>query len=159
MPTKKRCGMGKVVPVVLVLLGLPFIASCGREVTAPLISLQARVDVIYDDDCDGDIDCVTTQPLIHHWIDRGYVKMWGMASSAPSRLGAPALKVFQRYYGHDGLFSIGAAVPACSLRNSAAWAATVVAQFEAGDDCTHYTSCGIVLRQSIANYIEGGGAA
>ena len=159
MPTKKQCGMGKVLPVVLVLLGLPFMASCGKDVTAPLISLQARVDVIYDDDCDGDIDCVTTQPLIHHWIDRGYVKMWGMASSAHSRLGAPALKVFQRYYGHDGLFSIGAAVPACGLGNSAAWAAAVVDQFEAGDDCTHYTSCGIVLRQSIANYIEGGGAA
>src|SRR5207248_6254170 len=68
-------------------------------------------------------------------------------------------KVFQQYYGHDGLFPIGAAVPACGLQNSAAWAAAVVGQFDAGDDCTRYTSCGIVLRQSIANYIGGGGAA
>jgi len=159
MPTKKQCVMGKVLAVVLALLGLPFIVSCGNDVTAPLISLQARVDVIYDDDCDGDIDCITTQPLIHHWIDRGYVKMWGMVSSAPSKLGAPALKVFQQYYGHDGLFSIGASVPACELRNSAAWASAVVGQFNPGDDCTHYTSCGTVLRQSIANYIAGGGTA
>ncbi len=116
MPTKKHCVMGKVLPVVFALLGLPFVASCGKDVTAPLISLQTRVDVIYDDDCDGDIDCVTTQPLIHHWIDRGYVKMWGMVSSAPSKFGAPALKVFQQYYGHEGLFSIGAVTPACGLR-------------------------------------------
>src|SRR5439155_7241766 len=119
--------MRKVLPIVLALLGL-FITSCGRDVTVPLISLQARVDMIYDDDCDVDIDCVTTQPLIHHWIDRGFVKMWGMVSSAPTKFGAPALKVFQQYYGHDGLFPIGAAVPACGLQNSAAWAAAVVGQ-------------------------------
>ena len=159
MRTKKRRVMGKVLPFVLALLGLPFIASCGKDVSAPLISLKARVDVIYDDDCDGDIDCVTTQPLIHHWIDRGYVKMWGMVSSAPTKLGAPALKVFQQYYGHDGSFSIGAVAPGCGLQDSAGWAAAVVGQFDAGDDCTHYTSCGTVLRQSIANYIAGGGAA
>jgi len=159
MATKTRRVMGKFLPVVLALLGLPFVTSCGKDVTAPLISLQARVDVIYDDDCDGDMDCVTTQPVIHHWIDRGYVKMWGMVSSAPTKLGAPVLKVFQQYYGHGSLFSIGAVVPGCGLQNSAAWASAVVGQFDAGDDCTHYTSCGTVLRQSIANYIEGGGTA
>jgi len=159
MRRKKQRVMGKALPIVLALLGMPFITSCGKDVTAPLISLQARVDVIYDDDCDEDIDCVTTQPLIHHWIDRGYVKMWGMNSSAPSKFGAPALKVFQQYYGHEGLFTIGASAPACGLRNSAAWAAAVVDQFDAGDDCTHYTSCGTVLRQSVANYIAGGGTA
>src|SRR5437868_14709554 len=116
MPSKKQCAMRKVLAVVVALLGLPFIASCGKGVSVPLISVQARVDVIYDDDCVGDIDCITTQSLIHHWIDRGYVKMWGMVSSEATKFVASALKVLQQYYGYDGLFCIGAAVRVCGLQ-------------------------------------------
>ena len=115
--------------------------------------------MIYDDDCDGDIDCVTTQPVIHYWIDSGFVKMWGMVSSAPSNLGAPAMKVFQHYYNHDNLYSIGAWTPNCGLRNSAAWNVALVNKFDPGDVCTNYPNCTEVLRKAVANYVAGGGAA
>ena len=91
---KEHRVMRKALLTVLALLGSLLLTSCGRDVV--VLSLQAPVNMIYDDDCDGDIDCVTTQPLIHHWIDSGYVKMWGMVSSAPTKLGAPTLKVFQQ---------------------------------------------------------------
>ena len=151
--------MRKALPIVLALLSTLFLTSCGKPVTTVVISLKVPADVIYDDDCDGDIDCVTTQPLIHRWISSGHVKMWGMVSSADTKLGAPAMKVFQQYYGHEGLFSIGASVPACGLNNSATWTAAIVGQFDAGDVCTNYPGCAAILRQSVANYIAGGGAA
>lgn len=121
--------------------------------------VQTPVNMIYDDDCDADIDCVITQPIIHHWIDIGYVKMWGMVSSAPSQLGAPTMKVFRHYYDHDSLFSIGALTPNCGLHQSAPWNIAVVSQFDAGDVCANYANCGMVLRRSVANYIAAGGEA
>jgi len=87
----------------------------------------------------------------HSLLDRhGYVKMWGMVSSGPSQLGAPTMKVFQHYYGHDGLFSIGAWTPNCGFYQSAAWNVAVVSEFDAGDVCTNYMNCATVLRQSVA---------
>ncbi len=159
MFTKERRGVRKVTPIILVLLAMCSIVGCGSGLMQILNPPTSPVNMIYDDDCDGDIDCATTQPIIHHSIDSGYVKIWGMVSSAPSRLGAPTMKVFQNYYGHKGLFPIGAAVPACALLNSAPWYIVVVNQFDPGDVCTNYTSCGTVLRQSVQSYIDGGGAA
>src|SRR5690242_2760152 len=85
-------------------------SGCAREcsIVAPL---SAPANMIYDDDCDGDVDCVTTQAVIHNWIDKRFVRMWGMVSSAPSNFGAPALKIFRHYYNHDDLFPIGAWTP------------------------------------------------
>jgi hypothetical protein len=120
---------------------------------------QKPVDMIYDDDCDGDIDCAVTQPIIHHWINIGYIKLWGMVSSGPSQLGAPTMKVFQHYYGHDDLFPIGALTPTCRLHASATWNSAVVGKFDPGDVCTNYENCSTVLRQSVARYIAGGGNA
>jgi hypothetical protein len=148
--------MRKVLLLVLTFLSSRFIVGCGGDVIA--LAPGSRSDMIYDDDCDGDIDCVTTQPLIHHWIDSGYIKMWGMVSSAPSKFGAPVLGIFQRYYGHQNLFTIGAFKPLCGQNNSAEWAVSLVNQFNAGDVCTNYPDCGTVLRKSIANYISNGGA-
>jgi len=118
---------------------------------------QHPVDMIYDDDCDGDIDCAVTQPIIHHWIDLGYIKMWGMVSSGASQLGAPTLKVFQHYYGHDDLFDIGALTPICGLHASNTWNIDVVGKFNPGDVCANYQNCAMVLRQSVAKYIASGG--
>jgi hypothetical protein len=129
--------------------------GCG----APLVFTppQTPVNIIYDDDCDGDVDCAVTQPIIHYWIDKGYVKLWGMVSSGHSSLGAPTMKVFSHYYDHDSLFLIGAWTLACGLHESSAWNVAVVNEFDAGDICTNYVDCGIVLRQSVANYIASGG--
>jgi hypothetical protein len=69
------------------------------------------------------------------------------------------MKVFQHYYGHDNLFSIGAWTPGCALQPSAPWYVAVVGKFDAGDVCTNYVSCGTALRQSVANYIGAGGKA
>jgi len=120
---------------------------------------QHPVDILYDDDCDGDIDCAVTQPIIHHWIDLGYIKMWGMVSSGASQLGAPTMKVFQHYYGHDDSFLIGAWKPTCGLHPSSTWNTAVVGKFDPGDVCTNYEDCTTVLRQSVAKYIANGGKA
>ncbi len=152
--------MRNFLPVVVAILWILCLLgsfACSRECAiVPLVS--APVSIIYDDDCDGDIDCVTTQVLINNWIDKGFVKMWGMVSSAPSKLGAPTMKVFRHYYNHDDLFSVGAWTPNCGSRNSAPWAIALVEKFDIGDVCTNYPSCGEILRKSIANYVAGGGA-
>jgi len=145
---------------ILVLLLALFTAGCKAYINrVSFPPPQAAINMIYDDDCDGDIDCAVTQPIIHHWIDLGYIKMWGMVSSGPSELGAPTMKVFRHYYGHDGLFSIGAWTPGCELRQSAAWNIALVNKFDPGDVCTNYENCAQVTRQAIANYIAGGGKA
>ena len=147
-------------PIILTLVCSLLLAGCGAYFNVVVFApLQKPMNMIYDDDCDGDYDCAITQPIIHYWIDMGYVKMWGMVSSGPSQLGAPTMKVFQHYYGHDGLFSIGAWTPNCGFYQSAAWNVAVVSEFDAGDVCTNYMNCATVLRQSVANYIAGGGKA
>jgi hypothetical protein len=69
------------------------------------------------------------------------------------------MRVFQHYYNHDNLFSIGAWTPNCGLRNSAAWNIALVGEFDTGDVCTNYESCAQVLRKSVAKYAAAGGAA
>jgi len=140
---------------------IPFLISgCSEYFShASFTAPQTTVNMVYDDDCDGDIDCAVTQPIIHHWINAGYVKMWGMVSSGPSQLGAPTMKVFRHYYGHDDSFSIGAWTPICRLRTSATWNIAVVGKFDPGDICTNYENCATVLRQSVAKYIASGGKA
>lgn len=137
-----------------------FTTGCAEYVNEFVLTPpQTPVNMIYDDDCDADTDCTITQPIIHQWINLGYLKLWGMVSSAPSRLGAPTMKVFRHYYGHDGLFSIGAWTPNCETEESAAWDVDLVNEFDAGDICTNYTNCATVLRQSVARYIAQGGKA
>jgi hypothetical protein len=114
--------------------------------------------MIYDDDCDGDIDCTVTQPILHRWIDLNYVKVWGMVSSAHSQQGAATLRIFRDYYKHDNLFSIGAWTPGCGSKVSDPAYVAIVNQFAPGDTCTNYKNCVLVLRQSVASYIAGGGS-
>lgn len=118
---------------------------------------QKTVDMLYDDDCDADIDCAITQPILNHWVDLGYAKVWGMVSSAHSQLGAPTLRVFRDYYGHSKLFPIGAWAPDCASKTSATWNIALVNKLDPGDVCTNYPSCTTVLRQAVANYIAQGG--
>ena len=148
----------KTIPILLALLCPLLIGGC-EAFSVVFTPPQAPVNMIYDDDCDGDIDCTLTQPIIHHWINIGYLKMWGMVSSARSQLGAPTMKVFRHYYGHDNLFPIGAWTPGCALQQSAPSYVAVVGEFDPGDVCTNYVSCGTALRQSVANYIGAGGKA
>ena len=146
--------------ITLALVCVFFTAGCAEYVNEFVLTPPtAPVDMIYDDDCDGDMDCAVTQPIIHQWIDLGYLKLWGMVSSAPSQLGAPTMKVFRHFYGHDDLFSIGAWTPDCGTKQSAPWNVEVVGEFDAGDVCTNYTNCATVLRSSVASYIAHGGKA
>lgn len=153
-------GSKRSVAISLAFASLVLIAGCDLHLIDVVFNpVQKPVNMIYDDDCDGDIDCAVTQPIIHNWIDLGYIKMWAMVSSASTQLGAPTMKVFRHYYGHDGSFSIGALTPSCGLSQSAAWNVAVVEEFDPGDVCANYAGCGTVLRQAVANYIAGGGKA
>jgi hypothetical protein len=140
-------------------LMLGFALGCGSIHVRPPDPLQKAVNILYDDDCDGDIDCAITQPILNHWIDLGYVKVWGMVSSGHSRFGAPTLRVFRDYYGHTDLFPVGAWTPGCMSNQSSPWNVAVVNNFDAGDTCAAYANCVTVLRQSVARYIANGGGA
>jgi hypothetical protein len=137
---------------------LPLAVGCDvTTINVVFTPMQNPVNMLYDDDCDGDIDCAVTQPIIHHWINTGYLKIWGMVSSGHSQLGAPTMSIFQKYYGHGGLFPIGAWTPDCGLYKSASWNVAVVAQFDPGDICTNYRNCATVMRQAVASYVGDGG--
>jgi hypothetical protein len=160
MKTMDSPGSSRTVAITLALASLLLIGGCDLHLVDVVFTpVQKPVNMIYDDDCDGDIDCAVTQPVIHNWINLGYIKMWGMVSSASSQLGAPTMKVFRHYYRHDSLFAIGAWTPACGLRQSNAWNVAVVVQFDPGDVCTNYVNCATVMRQAVANYIAAGGKA
>lgn len=148
----------KTIPIMLALACLLLIGGCA--VFSPAVVFpppKAAVNMLYDDDCDDDIDCAVTQPILHHWIDLGYVKIWGMVSSGSSQFGAPAMRIFQKYYGHEGLYPIGALTPGCASQESAPWYVALVGKFDPGDVCTNYANCGIVMRQSVASYVAAGG--
>ena len=145
---------------VICILAMFSMSGCNvTKINIVFTPVQKPVNILYDDDCDGDIDCAVTQPILHHWIDTGDLKVWGMVSSGPSQLGAPTLSVFRNYYGHRNLFTIGALTPSCSMRPSAAWNTAVVNRFDPGDTCANYPNCAVVLRQSIAQFAASGGSA
>lgn len=145
--------------ILVTLLSLPLLfstVSCASFTFRPDPPLTP-VAMIYDDDCDGDIDCTVTQPILHRWIDLNYVKVWGMVSSAHSQQGASTLRIFRDYYKHNNLFSIGAWTPECGSNPSGPVYVAIVNQFAPGDSCTNYKNCAQVLRQSVASYIASGG--
>src|SRR5580698_1036840 len=114
----------------LLALALLVLVGCSSLTTRLPAPPQTPVDVIYDDDCDQDPDCAVTQPILHHWIDIGYAKVWGEVSSGHSQLGAPTMRVFRDYYGHSSLFSIGAWTPGCAATPSSTWNIAVVNKFD-----------------------------
>lgn len=136
---------------------LPLLQACINDThfTALVPSTQP-IHILYDDDCDQDIDCVTTQPLLHHWINVGFIRIWGMVSSAATRQGAPTLQIFQNYYNHGGLYPIGAWSPACDSADSAPPFVALVRRFHPGDGCTHYPDCALLLRKAIVSYANSG---
>lgn len=132
-------------------------SGCGTAHLQPPNPPATAANILYDDDCDDDIDCAITQPILNHWIDQGYAKVWGEVSSAHTQLGAPTLKIFSNYYGHSSLFPIGALRPACESSESAAWNIALVNGFDHGDTCANYPSCATVLRNAVAKYVSSGG--
>lgn len=158
MPVQRPSSAVFLAGFILSLAALALAVGCGSMMQPPGPP-QKAVNVLYDDDCDQDIDCAVTQPVLNHWIDLGYMKVWGMVSSAHSPLGAPTLRVFRDYYGHTDLFSVGAWTPGCELNPPSPWNLAVVNKFDAGDTCAGYAGCVAVLRQSVARYVSGGGGA
>lgn len=142
----------------LFVLAPGFDLGCGSVYIRPPNPPQQAVNLLYDDDCDADIDCAITQPILNHWIDLGYAKVWGMVSSGHSRLGAPTLRVFRDYYGHTSMFPVGAWTPGCEANPSAPWNLAVVNRFDPGDTCAAYANCVAVLRQSVERYVASGGS-
>jgi hypothetical protein len=143
----------------LSLASLPLIQACVANVHFTALAPSTRpLPILYDDDCDQDIDCVTTQPLLHHWIDLGYIRIWGMVSSAASRQGAPALQVFQAYYKHSYLYTIGAWTLGCDSDDSAPPYVALIHRFDTGDTCSRYPDCALLLRKALVNYADSGGS-
>jgi len=57
---------------VICILAMFSMSGCNvTKINIVFTPVQKPVNILYDDDCDGDIDCAVTQPILHHWIDTG----------------------------------------------------------------------------------------
>ena len=118
---------------------------------------SAQQQLIYDDDCSQDVDCVATLPILHALADRGEIKILAMVASSANPLSAPTLKLFANYAGHPRT-PIGANQgnePSSALCkkdacNESKWTEKLIARFDPGDTRSHYPDCVTVYRRALA---------
>jgi hypothetical protein len=134
--------------------GMLLASLCGRQVCA-------QQQIIYDDDCSNDVDCVATLPILYQLADRGEVQILAMVADSANPLSAPVLKLFAKYGGHAET-PIGANLtdePATALCaknqcNGSKWTQGLVKRFDAGDTREHYPDCVTVYRKVLADRPE-----
>jgi hypothetical protein len=110
------------------------------------------VNLIYDDDCTDDPDCIYTLSALHHWIDAGDVKVLAFIADSGSTYSAPIFKVFENYTGHTGI-PIGAykgSNVGGGGYTSSSWNQGTVSNFDPGDSSSNYPNCVTTYRTMLA---------
>ncbi len=129
------------------LLAIVFLASVA----------SAQVNVIFDDDCTSDVDCASTFATLHKLADRGEVTILATMANSANTLAAPAMKVFNTYYGR-GSVAVGANQTSnpsssyCTTNtcNTSAWLSGLISAYDSGDTRSNYTDCITLYRQKLA---------
>lgn len=114
---------------------------------------QTPVNIIYDDDCTSDVDCVYTLSALHHWIDQGYVNVLAYMANSQNTGAAPIFKIFNTYWGHSTPNSLIGAYKGSNVTstgNTSSWVSNTVTQFDAGDTSSNYPNCVTTYRQVLA---------
>jgi len=124
-----------------------------------LVSIPAfgQVHVLYDDDCTNDNDCPVNFATLHKLADAGEIKILATVADSANPLAAPAMKVFNTYYGRAGIpvganQTAGPDNPLCvkNLCNQSTWLGGVVSHFDLGDTRAKYPDCVTVYRETLA---------
>ena len=124
-----------------------------------LISSAAfgQTHVLYDDDCTSDNDCAVNFATLHKLADAGEITILATVADSAHPLAAPAMKVFNTYYGRPGI-TIGAyqsanpdkAPCATNKCNESSWLKGLIAHFDLNDTRAKYPDCGSVYRTTLA---------
>ena len=110
-------------------------------------------NIIYDDDCSYDVDCVLTLTTLHRWIDTGQVRVRAMVADAPNTGSAPVMRIWNVFFGH-GAIPVGTYKgtngTAGAGTGASTWTASEVSTFATGDSGARYPDCVTVYRQALA---------
>lgn len=106
---------------------------------------SAPVNIIYDDDCQGDEDAaLLTLPAIFKLMDQGALNVIGMVADSANSFSAPVMKIFATYYGRPGMTIgayQGANLPCSNGCNGSVWTGPLVTQYNPGDTRSNYPDC------------------
>jgi hypothetical protein len=116
-----------------------------------------QVHVLYDDDCTNDNDCPVNFATLHKLADAGEITILATVADSANPLSAPAMKVFNTYYGRPGIV-VGANQtaapdnPLCVKNecNKSTWLGGVVSHFDLGDTRAKYPDCVTVYQETLA---------
>jgi len=117
----------------------------------------AQTRVLYDDDCTNDNDCPVNFATLHKLADAGEITILATVADSAHPLAAPAMKVFNTYYGRPGI-PVGANQtaapdnPLCVKNqcNQSTWLGGLISHFDLGDTRAKYPGCVTVYRETLA---------
>jgi hypothetical protein len=107
------------------------------------------VQVIWDDDCGSDLDCVYSLTALHRAIAAEDVRVLAFILDSPNPYGGPVFRAWNKLWGHS--------VPIGAYRGTVGgqgadsrWSRAVRDALRPGDVSTHYEDCVHVYRRALA---------
>jgi len=117
---------------------------------APTASAAEPVQVIWDDDCGSDLDCVYSLTALHRSIASGRVKALAFIVDSPNPYGGPVFQAWNDLWGQS--IPIGAFRETVGQQGSGSgWSRAVRDAFRPGDLSGRYDDCVPVYRRALAN--------
>jgi hypothetical protein len=134
---------------------LPVLVLFGSVLLGSAASGQTRI--LYDDDCTSDNDCPVNFATLHKLADAGEIAILATVADSANPLAAPAMKVFNTYYGRPGIpiganRTAGPDNPLCLKNkcNDSSWLGGLISHFDLGDTRAKYPDCAMVYRKTLA---------
>ena len=118
-------------------------------VAAAAAQAAEPVQVIWDDDCGSDLDCVYSLTALHRLIAGGDVKVLAFILDSPNPYGAPVFRAWNDAWGHS--VPIGAYRGTVGGQGAAStWSRAIRDAFRPGDVSARYEDCVQLYRRTLA---------
>lgn len=107
------------------------------------------VQIIWDDDCGSDVDCIYSLTALHRLIAGGDANVLALILDSPNPYGAPVFRAWNDLWGNS--IPIGAYRGTVGRQGAdSAWSRAVRDAFRPGDVSARYAGCVDVYRRALA---------
>jgi hypothetical protein len=122
----------------------------GNALAAPPRQERAPVNLIWDDDCGSDLDCVYSLEALHRQIDRNKVAVRALILDSPNPFGAPVFQAWNELWHHP--LPIGAYRGSTGAKGAdSGWSRAVRDALRPNDLSARYPDCVSVYRRALAD--------
>ena len=108
------------------------------------------LNIIWDDDCGSDLDCVYSLSAIHALIRRGDVRVLALILDSPNPYGAPVFRTWSSLWKNRAI-PIGVYRGSTGAQGAdSAWSRAIRDAFQPGDTSARYPDCVSTYRRALS---------